>query len=504
MVKELFEKALRVETEEIKEVLLYEVNEFTDNVCEKVNEFLGVTIKYFEFYELVMKEAEERNWDIRHFRNSKNETILNLFKRLIRNICKERGIELSNDTLSKLLNIVRNHYSEDGVLSAGLYPAEAFIKRAEYGIPDDLGDTNSCFRDGGCNEGSALWLESEWKYYNRAWLVVFHYKSGNKEGVGRCWAYKLSGAVYATNFYSYHFEIKDDRFKRPVIRLIRKLFALSESVKYATGKNAPLPIYLNGDGIVIYEPSQYKYSEDVLDAIEHLYSRCLWCSEEIEITELRKYDESVYFSSVGGEVKGLIVCSSCSYELENLVECIDCGEYVSAEDAYFIEGVGYVCGFCFEDGWFYCDRCGNPERSEYVVITPDGEWLCEYCASKLGAICVICGEFHYFDNEENFIEQYEVNKGHWLTDVYICSRCAKKHLYKYQCQCGRELHYLDTDFLNSSRLRDMVRLGLCLDCYCKRQRDAYDEAFGNREHPSLFTFSLDPGEKILREILYTE
>jgi hypothetical protein len=505
MRNEFFAKALRVEVEVLRSELIVDVEELIERVWYKVISEIGEVIAIDEFRKMIEEELANRNWNIKFFKNEKNEPVTNIFKKLVRQIARERNKQLSNDSLSRVLNEVRKCYGDEGELSAGLYPAEAFFKRDIYNIPEDLGDSNSCFRSGGCNMGSALWLENEWEVYQRAWFVVFHYKSGNKEGVGRCWAYHLSGAVYITNFYSHKFEIKDDRFKKPIVRLIRRLFDLSENVKFATGKSAPLPIYLNGDGIVIYEPSQWESSAHVLDAIGHLKSKCLWCLEEVEIYELRKYDEPIYYSTVGGRVNGLIVCRNCSYQLDDMVYCHDCGEVIHPSDAHYIEGVGYICDRCFDENWFYCDECEEPHHRDYSIVTPDGRWLCENCASKIGAICGICGQYYYFDDEECNIQEYTINRGHWLSGVHICSRCAEKYLYSYQChQCGRELHYTVMDFRNSERVRDMVRLEECLDCYCKRRRDAFDEAFENREHPSLFTYSIDPGERVLREILSME
>jgi len=506
MRNELFAKALRVEVEELRaELMLGTVRELTDAVWDKLHKETQILITPGEFYELIAKEAEERQWDLKFYRNKKNEPVQNLFKKVIKQICKSHSISLSNDALSRILNEVRRHYGEEAILSAGLYPAEAFRERSKYDIPSDLGDTNSCFRYGGCNEGNALWLIEEDKKYDRAKLVVFHYQSGSRVGYGRCWVYSIPGAIYATNFYSLKFEIKDDRFSKPIVRLIRRLFDLSENVKFATGKSAPLPIYLNGDGIVIYEPSQWESSAHVLDAMGQLKSKCLWCFEEVEIYELRKYDEPIYYSTVGERVNGLIVCRNCSYQLDDMVYCHDCGEVIHPSDAHYIEGVGYICDRCFDENWFYCDECEEPHHRDYSIVTPDGRWLCENCASKIGAICEICGQYYYFDDEECNIQEYTINRGHWLSDVHICSRCAEKYLYSYQChQCGRELHYTVMDFRNSERVRDMVRLEECLDCYCKRRRDAFDEAFENREHPSLFTYSIDPGERVLREILSME
>jgi hypothetical protein len=506
-MKKLFEKALKVESEIIKAELICEERELLDAIWEKFHSETGVQITPLEFYEKIKSELESRKWNIRDFKNSKNEAITNVFKKIVRQICKEQNLNLSNDSLSRILNEVCKYYSSECVLSAGLYPAEAFQNRDSYGIPDDLGDTNSCFRPGGCNEGSALWLVQEYEMFKRAYLVVFHYQSGPKEGFGRCWAYALPNAVYATNFYSRKFEIKEERFRYSIVRLIRKLFDLSENVRFATGKNAPLPIYLNGDGIVIYEPSHYESSYKVLDTMKHLMSRCLWCQDEVEIRSLTKHDEPIYYSPVERRVNGLIVCRHCVYELDDMIECEDCGRLINRNDARYIDGTGYICDECFEYDWFYCDECGEPHRRDHAILTPDNRILCEWCAFRVGAICAHCGQFYYFDKEEEDevgIEEYKVCRGHWTTEMYLCDRCAKEHLRSYQCVCGEEVHYLDSDFRAEGRLRDMVRLGLCLECYCKRRREAFEGAFENRMHPSLFTFAVDPGERILREILSTE
>ena len=506
--EKIFSKAIKTETEILREELLWEsVEGFLNYIwTEGILQEMKVEKWDFEkFQETVLKELKMKKWEIKDFRHQKsNEPITNVFKKCLKIIAKEEGVDLTNDIQSRILNLVRKQYSVNGELSAGLFPPVAFRERSEWGIPEDLGDLNSCFRSGGCNEGNTDWLIEEYETFGRAFLVVFHYHQGERKGIGRCWAFKVNNsAIYATNIYSKGVDLKHEGFKFTIVRLLRKLFDLSENVKFAM-RIAPLPIYLNGDGIVIYEPSQWESSAHVLDAIGQLKSKCLWCLEEVEIYELRKYDEPIYYSTVGERVNGLIVCRNCSYQLDGMDYCHDCGEIIHPSDAHYIEGVGYICDRCFGENWFYCDECDEPHHRDYSIVTPDGWCLCEYCASKFGAICEICGQYYYFDDEEVNIQEYTINRGH-LSGVHICSRCAEKYLYSYQChQCGRELHYIAIDYRISVRLRDMVRLEECLDCYCKRMRDAFDEAFGNREHPSLFTHSIDPGERVLREILSME
>jgi ribosomal protein S27AE len=499
---QVFIKALKVVSEELQEELMWEhTKAFLESLWIEVKNELGkagdVVWNLKRFIERVEQEVESRKIDLRKFRNQKNEPITNMFKRIIKEVAKESNIQLSNDSLSKLLNYIRSQYSTAGILSAGLYPAEAFLKREYYSIPDDLGDTGSCFRAGGCNEGSALWLIKENKVYERAWFVVFHYKSGSREGYGRCWAYTMPNAVYATNFYSYRFEIKDEGFRYPIIRLIRKLFNLSENVKFATGRSAPLPIYLNGDSIIIYEPSHYESSYKVLDTMEHLMSRCLWCQDEVEIRNLTKHDNPIYYSPVGDRVNGLIVCSQCLYEIEDTVECEDCGSTVHRDDTRYIDGYGYVCDDCFEYGWFFCDECDEPHRRDYGVVTSDGRMLCDYCARRIGAFCDECGDFILFDDDIKTIETYSILEGRWTITVQLCSQCADTHLRKYQCiKCGSTQMYLDRDYIRNATVRNMVRLDLCPECYSRRNREIFEFAFENTIQPTLFSFRNVIDEKL--------
>jgi hypothetical protein len=386
--EELFSKALKVEAEEIKAHLLCEVVELTDAVRDSLINEVGIKLSYSEFYSLVVQEAEQRHWDLRYFRNSKNEPVTNLFKRVIRNLCEARGAQLSNDNLSRLLNIVRKHYGEDGILSAGIFPAEAFRQREKYGIPYDLGDTNSCFREGGCNEGNSIWLENEDKEFNRVKLVIFHYQNyqNSRVGVGRCWVFQMGDALYATNFYGMGVDLKDKMYKFTIVRLLRKLFGLSENVKFKARAYNLLPVYTNSDGIVIYDPTSWENSEQVLEEMGELWSVCMWCRDKVQIKDLRKYDEPIYYEPAEKRIQGLVVCRRCQYDLDNLVECKDCGELINSADAYYVDGVGYICESCFNEGWFYCSRCEEPTRIEYRIITPDGEWYCEGCASRIGAI----------------------------------------------------------------------------------------------------------------------
>ena len=502
----LFEKALKIETEALREELLWDsVEGFLNYIwTEGILKEMKVEKWDFEkFKEKVLDELRGKKWEIRDFRHYKsNEPITNVFKKCLKIIAKEEGVDLTNDIQSRILNLVRKQYSVDGELSAGLFPPVAFRERLDWNLPEDMGDLNSCFLSGNCNEGNVDWLIEEYQTYERAFLVVFYYKQGGNEGVGRCWAFKVDdNAIYATNFYSKGFDLKYEGFKFTIVRLIRKLFNLSEDVLFAVGKVAPLPIYLNGDSYIIYETSAYESSNEVLRKIENLESICLWCNSYVKMYELERFEDSILYKD--RYVSGLIACEDCSAILSGLELCEECGGDFDRDDMVYIEDYGYVCQMCYSRNWTRCDECDELERIQNIIIAPDGRILCDSCARELGSWCSVCGQYYYYDSEgEKSIKQYEITYSFSTRVEDICDECAKLHVKSYQCEeCGKEVRYLDSEYIRSEIYRDIVRSGLCLNCYYERRRRAFESAFEGKDHPSLFAEQVEPAEKVLREVL---
>jgi len=459
------EKALKVVTEELKEELQWkDPRDFLQYIWKVIMvELPGIRQWNFEkFKETVEKELKEREWDIHRFRNVKNEPITNVFKKLVRIIAKEENLQLTNDSLSRILNIVRKQYTTAGTLTAGIYPPVAFRQRDRWGIDENVGDSNSCFHHERSNEGNVDWLIQEYELYKRAFFVVFYYKKNDTEGFGRCWVYKIDGAIFATNFYSKKFEIEHESFKYTVVRLLRRLFDMSEDVKFAK-KNVPLPVYLNGDGLIIYEPSLYESSNEVIEKIGELESKCLWCGNKKKVRELNRYSDPVNYQA--REVSGLVICDKCKKKIMSSTPCKDCGGLFDIEDMISV-GSGYVCQECFSRNFVRCNICGDLIRKEYSVVTPDGNTLCGDCAVEVGRFCNLCDKFFY--NEDTRIKKYRINVGYTIDIIYLCDNCAERRLRSYRCECGKDVYFLTVDLVDR-RLKEMVSLGKCLDCY-RRQR----------------------------------
>lgn len=466
----MFEKALKTVEVKLEEKLVWESErDFLEQLWIEIRNELGdVQWTREKFLDRVNQEVESRKIDLRKFRNEKNEPITNMFKKLIREIAKENNIQLSNDSLSKLINYIRNQYSSEGILSAGMYPAEAFFKRSKYGIPEDLGDDDSCFRPGCCNEGNALWLITEDEKFNRAKLIVFHYKSGNKEGVGRCWVYKVSDwAIFATNFYSSGFDIKAQWLKYPVVRVLRLLFDMSENVRFAY-KNICLPIYLNGNGLIIYEKDQYSSSEEVFELSRKIVSECMYCGKEFTVRELGKYDERVYYSPVGAGVKGIIVCEECRDELDGVAECAWCGERFDRDKMYYHDD-RWWCEDCFNERFVPCEYCGEYFCLEDIIVDRYENCLCQNCAAELRRQCVVCGKYDYPEE----VHKYKVLTYGYIEEVYVCTECQKDFI-KMKCEkCGYEFFYRESDYREDDKIREIVRAGLCPECYRNRLLESY-------------------------------
>jgi hypothetical protein len=479
-----FSKALKVEQVELKEELLWEYpREFLEKVWVEVmyelGEYSDVKWDFNRFLQRVEEEVQSRGVDLRRFRNNKNEPITNLFKRIIREIAKESDLSLSNDTLSKLLNYIRNQYSTAGTLTGAVYPVRAFFERSKFGIPEDLGDDRSCFRPGNCNYGSSLWLEIEDHKYNRAKFILFYYKSGNKEGVGRCWVYTVSSyAIFATNFYSKYFDIRSHWLRYSLIRLIRLLFNLSENVKFVFNKNIDLPIYLNGDGLIIYEKEKYSSSDEVINLSRGIWSECMNCHQEVKLEDLWIFDGKLEHE--GKEVSGLIVCRWCREDLEYSEICEWCGERFHRDDMYYHEGT-FWCEDCFNERFGRCEVCEEYYRRNDMIVDRAGNWLCEDCAHEHRDYCESCGEYVY--PEEG--HYYEVLRSYGIEEEFVCDEC-EKDLKEAKCECcGREYHYFLKDYVGEDRVREMVNAGLCYECYEKKMNELKDEIFKNNQQPHL-------------------
>lgn len=135
--------------------------------------------------------------------------------------------------------------------------------------------------------------------------------------------------------------------------------------------------------------------------------------------------------------------------------CAMCGDYEEEDDMYYVEDRGYICEYCFNRHYFYCNRCGETfNQSE--LCNCDGNDYCETCASVKGyTVCDDCQEY---------TQDYHVT----VDGQTLCANCADAQGYKYCDVCG-ECHddnvTVDGEEINTCETCASGRYDLCDDCH---------------------------------------
>jgi formylmethanofuran dehydrogenase subunit E len=128
------------------------------------------------------------------------------------------------------------------------------------------------------------------------------------------------------------------------------------------------------------------------------------------------------------------ICIECGerHETEDNINCCigngyyceNCGEWVDEEDAIEINGC-YYCRECVE----YCERCDTYHRGESYYIDGEDRYVCEYCAENYYIYCDECGKY---------VNRYDVTYVPSV-DMDVCDECLSKY-YERCDKCG-ELYY---------------------------------------------------------------
>jgi hypothetical protein len=119
------------------------------------------------------------------------------------------------------------------------------------------------------------------------------------------------------------------------------------------------------------------------------------------------------------------------------VECINCGEEIHIEAAYYFEEEAY-CSECYNDLFQFCDGCGRVCPEEDGRDTDEG-WRCASCLTDMGfRECTLCGMLSRDTNI--YIDEDEEER-------IICDACAVysgnfRNVIK-RTQCGLYMH-IDT------------------------------------------------------------
>jgi len=381
---------------------------------------------------------------LRNFFDEKGRPITNYVKGLVRQALKERNIKIEEEEkiISKLLSEIRNWYGEEGTLRFYLYEPKAF-----FDFQGLCGDENSCFRTGGCNEAHSIWMSEYMEDEFRFIVIKFYDKEDIHIGQGRCWLYIIdNNAVFATNFYSVGFDIKRHCFKYPIARGIRQLMGWKDA--HFTRKDVPLPIYLNGDGLIIWNPKVYASSDDVIRKVEKENTGiCMNCGKRYPLHELDYLDSDYYLRDYDGVLGSGIVCYDCKDNVERAYRCEHCGRSVPESEAYLIDDLVY-CETCYCELYVVCEICGEDVYREDAIIDAYGNYLCPDCLERHRFKCEECEEYY---DEDDIVFAQIIDWSDWedkegrrgfpdLTEKTICGGCLKdweEDAYIFNCRyCG--------------------------------------------------------------------
>lgn len=90
----------------------------------------------------------------------------------------------------------------------------------------------------------------------------------------------------------------------------------------------------------------------------------------------------------------------CGYCLDEYYRyCEECEEYEDKNDCTYVESVdGYVCNSCLEQYFSYCDDCGCYYR-DTLTRTENGHYVCDDCLEENYFYCDVCEEYCHIDDK---------------------------------------------------------------------------------------------------------
>ena len=308
-----------------------------------------------------------------------------------------------------------------------LYAPDATLK-AYWGDKELLGTGvyerhTTCFSEDGCNHSSKVFIA---KYRRVKCLVLEDTEKGT---LSRCLVYFKGGRqIWLTNFY-YKNLAENPRVFIEALRRLLKLKAVSwKSDDYSDS----LPVYQNGDGIIVYDHRSFDYPYDRIFPCPH-------CG--------RRTPERFFYHEEASHTHYLGCSEECgdTRQSDPYAQCHRCDEDIMAEeDAHYSDITGYYyCETCFEELFAVCSKCGClGNKSEMPISFSNDDWYCTDCAG----VCCECGDAILWE------DLGKTRSGH-----SICIACS------FQCEV------CDRTYSTGDRHEDG---DICKDCYTKNEEVA--------------------------------
>ena len=152
---------------------------------------------------------------------------------------------------------------------------------------------------------------------------------------------------------------------------------------------------------------------------------CVSCGEILEESEYLNCDNcrNVYCEGCGSSIHpdDGIYLGDYFYCLDCVSSCADCDEMVINDNLHEVHDQIYVCSYCFNKYYQYCEECSEYHHEDYIHYTNIGTF-CNHCYEYNIVACTECG------NEEYGGE----SKGEYIDGDYYCFDCFEK-LQEEEC-----------------------------------------------------------------------
>lgn len=155
-----------------------------------------------------------------------------------------------------------------------------------------------------------------------------------------------------------------------------------------------------------WAPRSARMPEYCVECAENFVT-CEHCLEAVRIDDSSSYDSDYY-------------CEDCFNEL--FYSCERCGEPEPIDDVVRVRnahGMENWCERCTDNNTFHCDSCGGNFTEHFHGISNNYVTYCEDCSEDY-RVCDICDAVCNFDDID-FDDE---------SDRYICNECASEHRAK--------------------------------------------------------------------------
>lgn len=318
--------------------------------------------------------------------------------------------------------------------------------------------TTTCFADDGCNKISRIFLE---KFKRTKALVLESMTVENdctKYLYARCIAFFAGGRnIYLSNFYWNGLPQNNLLF----VEALRRLVGIP-SVKYAKAA-FPLPIYVNQDGLKVYDEDSRPYKG-------RIFYPCPHCDEKVP--DLTSY--------TSGNTHHIGCSPECAGTSGSGYTCERCGEEIDEDDHYHSPNGEDYCQGCYDSYVAYCECCNNDVWVDNYL----GDGYCDEC----GFICHQCDSVYSSSDHHEGPDRRDYCECCYDDKFVECCECGAvmkrtearedQDCYFFCADCYDD-KYLECEECGKEMLRERAKDNLCEDCYADRQKILEEEADEN-------------------------